>query len=78
MRHVNLASSWLSILQIVFAVTFLLPITIVLGIAWLCQAYHRSLETHRNHELSAMGMHGRAMMNDGAVVLEGDTILLLF
>lgn len=31
--------------QLLLAVTVLLPFTLVLGVAWLCQAYHRRIKS---------------------------------
>lgn len=66
----------LSPLQIFFACTLLLPFTLTLGVVWLCQAYHRSLQQQRGHTESSNPWSRSLASSDGAAVLEQDSVLL--
>jgi hypothetical protein len=75
MKNSSSSGLQVSAIQLFCAVTFLLPFTLVLGVAWLCQVYH-----HRNgkrlttaDELGANG--GRETR--GVVVVNDNQSLLL-
>lgn len=63
-------------IQILFGCTFLLPLTIVLGVVWLCQVYHRCIEKQSRHQKGADCLNPISKLCDGAAAREPGSVLL--
>lgn len=64
-----------SAIQLFCAVTFLLPFTLVLGVVWLCQVYHRR-NGNRLTTADELGANGGREMRGGAAVNDNQLLLL--
>ena|GEM_PF-5689610 len=76
MKNQIMLNHRLTKLQIFFACTILLPFTMILGIVWLCQAYHRCFHEESATEDGRVRVTGSLDKSHRAAVAEHDSWLL--